>query len=115
METLRNWGIEFVCVDYIEITWDGNTDCSSLACASALVIVLSEGSCEEIGKREICPILKEKRLLVSVYLEHLWQNCHIIMCIESDSFWGYVGIHEPWEDITSEGENWANIDTDRKR
>jgi hypothetical protein len=29
METLKIWGIEFVCVGYIERTSVGNTECSS--------------------------------------------------------------------------------------
>jgi hypothetical protein len=43
------------------------------------------------------------------------KNFHIIGCIDSDSFKGYVGIHESWEDNTSEEEKWANINIDRKR
>jgi hypothetical protein len=32
------------------------------------------------------------------------KNCHIIRCIERDSFQGYVGIHESSEDNSSEEE-----------
>jgi hypothetical protein len=45
------------------------TFCS--ARVSALVIVLSDCPYEEIGKWDICPILKENRSLVRVSLEHL--------------------------------------------
>jgi hypothetical protein len=38
--------------------------------------------------------------------------CHIIRCIESDR---YVSIHETWEDNISEEEQWAKINTNRKR
>jgi hypothetical protein len=37
--------------------------------------------------------------------------CHIIWCIEKD----YVDIHESWENNTSEEEQWAKINIDRKR
>jgi hypothetical protein len=43
------------------------------------------------------------------------KNCHIITCIESDSFWGYVGTHESWEDNISNEEEWAKINIDRRR
>jgi hypothetical protein len=33
---------------------------------SALVIILSDSSCERIGKWETCPILKEDRTLVCI-------------------------------------------------
>jgi hypothetical protein len=39
----------------------------------------------------------------------------MIRCIESDSFYGYVGIHELWEDNISEEEQWAKINIDRNR
>jgi hypothetical protein len=42
------------------------------------------------------------------------KNCHIIRCIDSDSFLGYVGIHGSWEDNISEEEQWAKINIDRK-
>jgi hypothetical protein len=48
---------------------------------SALVIMLSGSPCERIEKLETRPILKENRSLVRVE-----KNCHIIKCIESDSF-----------------------------
>jgi hypothetical protein len=37
------------------------------------------------------------------------------MCIESDSVYGYVGIHDSWDDNISEEEQWAKINIDRKR
>jgi hypothetical protein len=37
------------------------------------------------------------------------------MRIESDGFQGYAGIHGSWEDNFSEMEQWAKIDTGRKR
>jgi hypothetical protein len=43
------------------------------------------------------------------------KNCNIITLIESDSSYGYVDIHESREDNISEEEQWANINTDRKR
>jgi hypothetical protein len=43
------------------------------------------------------------------------RHCHIIGRIESDSFWGYVDIHESWEDNISEEEQWVKINIDRKR
>jgi hypothetical protein len=63
IETLRNWGIEFFCIGYIERTAQHRmffrlfTLCS--AHVSALMIVLSDRPCERIGKWETCPILKE--------------------------------------------------------
>jgi acyl-ACP thioesterase len=35
--------------------------------------------------------------------------------MESDSFYGYVGIHKSWENNISEEEQWAKINIDRKR
>jgi hypothetical protein len=47
-----------------------------------------------------------------------WSICdrkyNIIGFIESASFYGYVGIHESWEDVITEEEQWAEISTDRK-
>jgi hypothetical protein len=43
------------------------------------------------------------------------RNCHIITCIKSGSFLGYVGIYKLWKDNISEEEQWAKIDTDRKK
>jgi hypothetical protein len=43
------------------------------------------------------------------------KNCHIIRRIESEGFYGYVGIHESWEDNINEEEQWAKINIDRKR
>jgi hypothetical protein len=43
------------------------------------------------------------------------KNCHIITCSESESFKGYVGIHESWDDRISEEEQWAKINMDRER
>jgi hypothetical protein len=51
VETLRNWGIDFVCFGYIEGTSVGNTKCSSSIClhcsayVSALLIMLSDSLC----------------------------------------------------------------------
>jgi hypothetical protein len=42
------------------------------------------------------------------------KNCHIVRCFESDSFKGYVGIQESWEDNISEEEQWAKINIDRR-
>jgi hypothetical protein len=41
------------------------------------------------------------------------KNCHIIRCIESDSFYGYVGIRRSWDDNISEEEQWAEINIER--
>jgi hypothetical protein len=38
MQTLRNWGIECICVGYIESTSVGNTECSSI-CLHYVVLV----------------------------------------------------------------------------
>jgi hypothetical protein len=35
--------------------------------------------------------------------------------VYEESFWGYVGIHESWEENISEEEQWAKISIDRKR
>jgi hypothetical protein len=43
------------------------------------------------------------------------KNCHIIRCINSNSFWGYVSIYESWVDNNSEEEQWTKISIDRKR
>jgi hypothetical protein len=40
MEPLRNWGIEFVCIGYIERTSVGNTECRSSICLHSVVLVL---------------------------------------------------------------------------
>jgi hypothetical protein len=39
METLRNLGIEFVCVGYIGRTSAGNTECSSSVCLHSVVLM----------------------------------------------------------------------------
>jgi hypothetical protein len=41
--------------------------------------------------------------------------CHIIRCIESDSFYGYVGMYESWEDNISQEEQWAKHNINRNR
>jgi hypothetical protein len=41
---------------------------------------------------------------VSFSLSICDKTCHIIRCIESDSFWGYVDIHESREDNVIEEE-----------
>jgi hypothetical protein len=42
------------------------------------------------------------------------KNWRIIRCVESDSFWSYVGsMHESWEDNISEEEQWAKISIGR--
>jgi hypothetical protein len=43
------------------------------------------------------------------------EKCYIIGCIKSNSFYGYVGIHEYWEGNNSKEEQWAKINIDRKR
>jgi hypothetical protein len=61
METLRNCGIEFVCVSYIERTSVGNVLLLFKFCSahvSALLIALSDIPCERIRKCESCLILK---------------------------------------------------------
>jgi hypothetical protein len=72
--------------------------------ASALVIVLRDSSCEIIGKRETSAILKGTDCWCAFSWSICDKNCHIIRCIESDSFSGYVGIHESWEGNISEEE-----------
>jgi hypothetical protein len=53
--------------------------------------------------------------IVGVYLAGACdKNCHIIRCIKSNSFYGYVSIQKSWEDISNE-EQWAKSNTDRKR
>jgi hypothetical protein len=46
METLRNWGIQFVCVGYIKSTSVGNTECSSV-CLHSVVLVQCISDCVE--------------------------------------------------------------------
>jgi hypothetical protein len=74
---------------------------------SILVIVLSDTLHERIGKWKTCLILKE---------DFSWNICdkngHIIRCIESNSFYDYVGIHDSSEDIISKKEQWVKINTD---
>jgi hypothetical protein len=41
------------------------------------------------------------------------KNFHSIRCIKSDSFYGYVGIHESQEDNISEEQQGAKINIDR--
>jgi hypothetical protein len=41
------------------------------------------------------------------------ENCHIIRCIESDNFCGYVGIHEARKDNISEEEHWTKINVEK--
>jgi hypothetical protein len=73
METPGNWGTESVLVTLKELQF-------VLCSVSALVIVLSKSPCERIGKWE-------DKLLVCVWMEHLWQKeTHIINCIQNDSF-----------------------------
>jgi hypothetical protein len=48
------------------------TFCNALV--DALMIVLGHSPCERIEKWETCPILKEGRSLVSVWLEHLYRQ-----------------------------------------
>jgi hypothetical protein len=43
------------------------------------------------------------------------KNCHIIGCIQSDSFQGYVGIYELWKDNIIKEELCLKINIDRKR
>jgi hypothetical protein len=57
METLRNWGIEFVLATLKELQLA--TLC--IARVSALEIVLSDSLCERIRKWETYLILKESR------------------------------------------------------
>jgi hypothetical protein len=35
-----------------------------------------------------------------------------LLGVSTVSFYGYVGIHEPWEDNISEEEQWAKISSD---
>lgn len=70
------------------------------------------------GKWETCPNLTEGRSLVRVWLEYLWQERPVTLLgveRERESLWGYVGMHESWEDNISDEEQWANIGTERTR
>lgn len=57
------------------------TFCS--AHVSAVLIVLNGSPCEGIEKWVTCPIVKNARSLVRVWLD---RNCHTIMFNEGDSF-----------------------------
>jgi hypothetical protein len=52
----------------------------------AVLSVLSDSPYERIGKWETCSILKVDGSLVRVQLSICDKNCHIIRCIENDSF-----------------------------
>jgi hypothetical protein len=74
------------------------------------MIVLSDSPRKIIGKWETCP---------NLWHAFSWsipdKNSHIIRCIKSDSFQGYVGVHKSWEDNIYKEEQWAKISVDRKR
>jgi hypothetical protein len=121
-ETLRNWEMEFVCVGYTERNSVGNSECSSSVCLySAVLLSVRQWLCwlrVRVKKSETGTFVRflkrtDRRCTFGWRICH--KNCQIIRCIESDSFWGYVSIHESWEDIISEEEQLAKIDVDRKR
>jgi hypothetical protein len=80
-----------ICVRYIERTSVGNNECSSFtftlcsARVSPLMTVLNDSPCERIDKWKACPILKGQIVGARIAGESV-ANCHIIGCIESDSF-----------------------------
>jgi hypothetical protein len=82
---------------------------------SALVIVLSDSRREKIGKWKTCPIVKKDNRWCAFSWSICDKNCHIVRCLESDFFWGYVGLHEAWEENISEEEQSVKINTDRTR
>jgi hypothetical protein len=120
METLRNWGIEFVCVGYTERTSVGNIECSSVRLHSVVLVSVHRWLCwvivhvKESENGRLVRFWKRSDRWCAFSWSICDKNCHIIGCIESDSFQGYVGIHESWEDNNSEEEQWAKINVDRK-
>jgi hypothetical protein len=81
---------------------------------SALVIVLSDSLWKKrkMGDLSDC----EWGQIVGVRLAGASvTKLHIIRCIKGDNFYGYVSIHESWEDSISEEEQWVKINIDRKR
>jgi hypothetical protein len=59
--------------------------------------------------------LKEDRRWCAFSWSVCDRNCHIIRCLESDDFQGYVGIHESWEGNISGNVEWVKTNIDRMK
>jgi hypothetical protein len=79
---------------------------------SASALVLSDSTCESIRELETFAILKGDRSLMCLAGASLTKKLphYSTRCIDSDSFYNYVGIH----DNISEEEQWTKTNFDRK-
>jgi hypothetical protein len=70
---------------------------------------------KELGNRRLVRFLKRTDRWCTFSWSICDKNCHFIRRIESNNFYGYVGIHGSWKDKSSEKEQWAKINIDKNR
>jgi hypothetical protein len=79
------------------------------------MVVLNDSPCEISENGRLIRFWKRTDRWCAFSWNICDKNCYIVRYIENDSFWGYVGIQEPWQGKISKEEPWAKVNTDRKR
>jgi hypothetical protein len=101
-----------ICVSYSERNSDGNTECSSVCLHSVVLVSVQKRLCWVTARVNESENGRPVQFSMRVDRWHAFswsicdKNCHIIRCVGSESFWGYVGIHESCENNIGEKEEW---------